>query len=286
MPAISPEKLHIYRTLTFRLPPAPRITSPEAALGYVNARGFIYFWTIKGVDLPSLWTAVAGDRPMADAHDDPGHITWGWKDAALGRRTWYYAKVLRRKATLIALTDAPYFYALSENYGAPEEDYLIAYEEGRLTQSARQVYEALLKEGRMNTLDLRKAARLTSQGSGSEFNRALETLQTDFKIMPVGVAEAGAWRYSFIYEITAYHLPNLPEQARTIGEGEARAHLLARHIRSVGAAQMRDVIRLFSWPPELAARAVKRLTERGEIVSDAAHPAQNGTWLALPDVLA
>ncbi len=286
MPAISPEKLHIYRTLTFRLPPAPRITSPEAALGYVNARGFIYFWTIKGVDLPSLWTAVAGDRPVADAHDDPGHITWGWKDAALGRRTWYYAKVLRRKATLIALTDAPYFYALSENYGAPEEDYLIAYEEGRLTQSARQVYEALLKEGRMNTLDLRKAARLTSQGSGSEFNRALETLQTDFKIMPVGVAEAGAWRYSFIYEITAYHLPNLPEQARAIGEGEARAHLLARHIRSVGAAQMRDVTRLFSWPPELAARAVKRLTERGEIVSDAAHPAQNGTWLALPDVLA
>ncbi len=286
MPAISPEKLHIYRTLTFRLPPAPRITSPEAALGYVNARGFIYFWTIKGVDLPSLWTAVAGDRPVADAHDDPGHITWGWKDAALGKRTWYYAKVLRRKATLIALTDAPYFYALSENYGAPEEDYLIAYEEGRLTQSARQVYEALLKEGRMNTLDLRKAARLTSQGSGSEFNRALETLQTGFKIMPVGVAEAGAWRYSFIYEITAYHLPNLPEQARAIGEGEARAHLLARHIRSVGAAQMRDVIRLFSWPPELAARAVKRLTERGEIVSDAAHPAQNGTWLALPDVLA
>ncbi|MBK9210977.1 MAG: hypothetical protein IPL71_22930 [Anaerolineales bacterium] len=43
---------------------------------------FIYFWPIKGIDLPSLWTAVAGDRPVADKHDDPGHITWGWKDNA------------------------------------------------------------------------------------------------------------------------------------------------------------------------------------------------------------
>ncbi len=285
-PVISPEKLRQYRAQTFRLPPAPRITSPEAALEYVNARGFIYFWPIKGVDLPSLWTAVAGDRPVADAHDDPGHITWGWKDAALGKRTWYYGKILRRKATLIALADAPYFYALSENYGAPEEDYLLAYEAGRLTQAAKQVYEALLKEGRLNTLDLRRAARLSSQESESAFNRALEMLQADFKIMPVGVSEAGAWRYSFIYEITAYHMPNLPEQARAIGEGQARAHLLLRYLRSVGAAQPRAATRLFGWPPELTARAIKRLAEDGQIVVEAAHPTQNGAWLALPDVLA
>lgn len=285
MTVISPEKWRAYRARTYRLPPAPRITSPEAALDYVNERGFIYFWPIKGVDLPSLWTAVAGDRPVADAHDDPGHITWGWKDAALGRRIWYYAKVLRRKATLISLADAPYFYALTENYGAPEEDYLIAYEEGRLTQAAKQVYEALLKEGRLNTLDLRKAARLTHPGSESEFNRALEALQADFKILPVGVAEAGAWRYSFIYEITAYHLPNLPEQARAIGEGQARAHLLARHFRSVGAAQARDVSRLFGWPPELAARTLQRLVADGVIVAGAVHPEQKGAWFALPDVL-
>lgn len=284
-PVISPDKLCQYCARTYCLPPAPRITSPEAALDYVNARGFIYFWPIKGVDLPSLWTAVAGDRPVADAHDDPGHITWGWKDAALGKRIWYYAKVLRRKATLISLADAPYFYALSENYGAPEEDYLLAYQSGRLTQAAKQVYEALLKEGRLNTLDLRKAARLTSQEGESAFNRALEVLQADFKILPVGVAQAGAWRYSFIYEITAYHMPNLPEQARAIGEAEARAHLLLRYLRSVGAAQPRDVTRLFGWPPELAARALRRLVDDGLIVAGAVHPTQKGAWFALPDVL-
>ncbi len=67
--------------------------------------------------MPSLWTAVAGDRPVADKHDDPGHITWGWKYKALGKKIWYYAKTLRKKATMISLEIAPYFYALSENYG-------------------------------------------------------------------------------------------------------------------------------------------------------------------------
>ena len=67
--------------------------------------------------LPSLWAGVAGDRPVANKHDDPGHITWRWKDSILGQRKWYYAKVLRRKATMISLKVAPYFYSLTENFG-------------------------------------------------------------------------------------------------------------------------------------------------------------------------
>jgi hypothetical protein len=69
---------------------------------------------------------------VADDHDDPGHATWGWKDALLGQRQWYYAKVLRKRATMIAFDVAPYFYALTENYGAPDEDYLTLYEQGRM----------------------------------------------------------------------------------------------------------------------------------------------------------
>jgi hypothetical protein len=215
------KKLKKHRARTFRLPPFSRLASPRAALEFINARGFIYFWPIKGIDLPSLWTAVAGDRVVADKHDDPGHVTWRWKDDALGKKKWYYAKILRRKATMISLEAVPYFYALSENYGSPEEDYLLAYEEGRLTQAAKQVYEALLKEGALNTIDLRAAAKLTNARE-SEFSRALEVLQADFKILPVGVAEVGAWKYSFIYEIVSRHYTELPEQARFIGE-EKRA---------------------------------------------------------------
>lgn len=286
MPAISPRLLQAHRSRTFCLPPASRIASPSRALEFVNARGFVYFWPIKGVLLPSLWTAVAGDRPVADAHDDPGHITWRWKDEALDKRVWYYAKILRRKATLISLELAPYFYALSENYGSPEEDHLLAYEQGRLTLAAKNIYEAILSEGPLDTLSLRRAARLASKLAESEFSRALELLQADFKILPVGVAPVGAWKYAFIYEVVARHYPDLPERAREISEGQARQKLAAQYFRSVGAAQSRDVGRLFGWPSELVARTLRVLAQSGEVVENVAWEGQRGVWLALPALLA
>jgi len=278
---LSIERLAAFRAETFRL--NRRISSPDEALAWVNQRGFVYFWPIKGITFPSLWVTVAGERPVADAHDDPGHITWGWKDNALDKRIWYYAKVLRKKATLISLEVAPYFYALSENYGSPEEDHIIAYQEGRMTSAAKQVYEALL-DGPLNTIDLRKAAHMTSKSSDTEFNRALEVLQADFKILPVGVAQAGSWNYAFIYAITAWHYPDLPEKARGISESAACEKLIRLYFQSVGAAQARDVEKLFGWGREVTQRAVKRLVDGGQITSGVRLEKQTGEWLVLPEL--
>jgi hypothetical protein len=291
MTQINLTKLQSRRKRTFGLPQAKRVSSPAQALTFVNARGFIYFWPIKGIDLPSLWAAVAGDRPVADKHDDPGHITWGWKDGALDKKIWYYGKILRGKATMISLEIAPYFYALSENYGSPEEDYLIAYHEGRLTQASKQVYETLLDNGALNTLDLRKKAKLAN-AKDSEFNKALEQLQRDFKILPVGVAQAGAWNYSHIYEIVTRHYPNLSEQARIITESQARAKLLEFYFDMVGAAQLRDVNKLFGWGNEVVKKTVNKLMEHGTLVM-AEHPKQSpervegstGEWAALKELI-
>lgn len=279
MPILDLKKLNEHRARTYRLSPYSRVQTQKGARDFVNARGFVYFWPIKGIEFPSLWTAVAGNRVVADKHDDPGHITWGWKDNALGKKVWYYAKVLRKKATMISLDIVPYFYALSENYGSPEEDYLLAYEAGRLTQAAKQVYEALLNEGPLHTIDLRSAAKLTNARE-SEFNKALEVLQADFKILPVGVAKAGAWKYAFIYEIVSRHYPELPEKARFIGEAEARRKLLELYFDSVGAAQERDVNKLFGWPKDLTARTLAGLVEKRSLV-ETEHPNEKGEWLAL-----
>ncbi|MBV6395562.1 MAG: hypothetical protein HFACDABA_01140 [Anaerolineales bacterium] len=279
MPSLNLKKLHLYRARAFHLSPQKSLATPAQARRFVDARGFIFFWPISGVDLPSLWTAVAGDRPVADAHDDPAHITWRWKDHALDKKIWYYGKILRRKATLLSLEVAPYFYALSENYGSPKEDYLIAYQEGRLTQSAKQIYETLLDKGALNSIDLRRLAKLAN-AKESEFNKALEQLQADFKILPVGVAEAGAWRYSHIYEIVTRHFPDLPEQARAISESQARMKLLERYFTSVGAAQLRAAVKLFGWEKEVVVRAARNLIGQNVIVKTE-HPKQAGEWLAL-----
>lgn len=279
------EALDSYRAHTFRLLPGMRLKDRDDAVQFVNDRGFVCFWPITGVVLPSLWSAVAGDRPVADAHDDPGHVTWGWKDALLGQRAWYYAKVLRKKATMIAFSALPYFYALSENFGVPEEDYLTLYHQGRLTAEAKAVFEALLDHGPLDTIALRKAARLSSPENEGRFNKAIADLQADFKVLPVGVTQAGAWHYAFAYDVTHRQYPELIEQTRFITEEQAREVLAALYLRSVGAAQERDFSRLFGWPGIQVMRIIPRLVtnHKAEWVN---FEGQKAEYLALPEFLA
>jgi hypothetical protein len=281
MTGIPKHLIDSYRAETFRTAPGRRLHSVEEAIDFVNERGFIFFWPISGIPFPSLWCAVAGDRPVADAHDDPGHMTWGWKDDLLGKRRWYYAKVLRKKGTMISLEVAPYFYALSENYGSPEEDYLTLYEQGRLTVEAKTVYEALLDRGPLDTVALRKATRMTSRESDSRFNRAMSDLQADFKILPVAVTQAGAWHYAFAYDIAARHFPGLPDQAQAIGENAARDRLAELALRSLGAARLADLTKLFGWAAQSTGRSLDRLAQSGLIHLHAAVEGQPGEWAVL-----
>lgn len=279
------KRIQSYRAKTFRLLPRLRISSKEEAINFANQRGFIFFWPIKGILLPSLWVAVAGDRPVADEHDDPGHITWGWKDSLLGARHWYYAKVLRKRATITSLDAAPYFYALSRNFGSPEHDYLTLYEQGRLTQEAKAVYEALLTQGSLDTVALRRATRLMSRESDYRFNRALTELQADFKILPVGVTRSGGWRYAFAYDLVTRHYPNLINQSRFIDEKQAREKLTELYFRSVGAAQINDIRKLFGWHPTDVISAVDGLIHM-DILQRVFQPEDKpGEWIVLTELM-
>jgi hypothetical protein len=274
------ERILEYREDTFRLRPRLKVRNKELAVDYVNERGFIYFWPIKDVTLPSLWGTVAGDRPVADAHDDPGHVTWGWKDEMLPERKWHYAKVLRKKATIISLQVLPCFYALSENYGEPERDYLDQYKAGQMTHDAKTVFEVLLEKGPLDTQELRRQARMTTKASDSPFNRAIEFLQADFKVQPVGVAEVGRWKYAFIYECVHRWNPDLAEQARPVRQAQAREKLVELYLKSVGAVQAKQVDMLFGWGKTETQKAVDALVRSGVLVPDISVPEHGDGWLA------
>jgi hypothetical protein len=273
-----------YRAGTFRLLPGMRLKSQEQAVAFVKERGFVYFWPITGITLPSLWVAAAGDRPVADAHDDPGHVTWGWKDGLLGQREWYYAKILRKKATMVAMDVAPFFYALTENYGAYDEDYLTQYEQGRLTLEAKTVYETLIKDGPLDTVALRRVTHMTSAASESRFNRALADLQADFKIAPMAVTQAGAWHYAFAYDVVARRYPEIPEQARYLNEREARCKLAELYFLSLGAAQPGHLAKLFGWKPAEAQVVIERLAQTGLLRQGIQIEKQPGEWAVLTEI--
>ncbi len=263
---LSKARLTRLRDARYRRKPSLRLKTPVDAVRFVDEVGFCFFWPIAGVEMPSLWAAVAGNRPVADEHDDPGHVTWGWKDQSLDRRQWYYGKLLRGRATLVSLDLLPRFYALSENFGGPE-DYLEEYRAGRLSLEARTIYEVLRAGGAMDTVRLRREARMSAQASQARFEKALTDLQKGLKILPVGVAQAGAWRYAFVYELVDRWFPTLLQSARRVTRGAARDELVWRYVKNVVAVTPAAIARLFNWRKEETEAAITRLVESGMIVS-------------------
>lgn len=268
MKTISLETVQKFRARTFRTSPNLGIKTAQQAVDFVNDRGFVFFWPVKGVTMPSLWSAVAGDRPVPDEHDDPGHVTWGWKDQMLDKRVWYYARVLKKRNTIISMRSLPYFYALSPNFGDPQEEVQEQYRQGLIPLEVRLVFEALLEKGPLDTLALRREAHLAGTNSNSAFNRALDLLQRDFKVLPVGVADAGTWHYAFIYDLTHRYYPDLLNQAQTITEPQAREHLLADYLRSLGIATYKEISSLFKWDAALTQKTVSKMINSGILTEE------------------
>jgi uncharacterized protein YcaQ len=99
----------------------------------------------------------------------------------------------------------------------------------------------------MDTITLKRAAHLTGKEGDQQFNQAIDTLQNDIKILPVGISRSGGWHYAFIYDLVPRHFPDLIERARFISEQNARKILLLNYLNSVGAASENDIRKLFKW---------------------------------------
>jgi len=257
------------REYNYHRTPERRLCTVEEARAFVEEVGFCHFWPIKGVESPNLFHAIAGRvRPVPMEHDDPDiSKCWGWKDHALDKKWWYYGKFLRRRATLISLAELAYFYALSENYG-DLDDYLQEYADGLMTAEAKAIYEALLEHGPLDTIRLRREARMSAQSAKSRFDRALVELQVGLKVLPVGVAEAGAWRYAFVYELLPRWFPDVPGQARAIKRSKARRVLVERYLDNVVAADRKMIGKVFhvlKWTPAELDRTIDMLLQEGVV---------------------
>jgi len=282
---INSDKLQKYRERTFCFLARNRLRTKQDAIDFVNTRGAVFFWPIKGIIFPSLWGGVAGDRDVPNDHDDPAHVTWGWKDDLLGKKVWFYAKVLRQKSTIISLELIPNFYALSPNYGDPEADYRISYEEGVLSSEEKLVYEALLENGPMDTLSLRKAANLSSTENSSRFDHALLLLQRDLRILPVGITESGAWHYAFIFDAVHRHYPDIKDQAHAISEAEARKKILRSYFQSVGAGTRSDIKKLFQWSDVPIDRTLNNLVSDGSIFIATRVAGKSIDWFTIKELI-
>jgi hypothetical protein len=127
---------------------------------------------------------------------------------------------------------------------------------------------------------------MTSKSSNSPFERGLVELQKDFKVLPVGIARTGAWRYSFIYELVHRYHPEIPDQARSITRKEARQKLTALYFAAVGAATVADVRRLFQWKSKEVERTLHALVDNHHLRAGYTVKGSVEEHLVAPELLA
>jgi uncharacterized protein YcaQ len=85
------------------------------------------------------------------------------------------------------------------------------------------------------------------------------------KILPTGVAEAGAWNYAFIYDLVSRWFPKLDAQARPWTTAAARRKIVLQHLDNLAVASEGEVRSLLGWPAAVLARTLAALTEGGDV---------------------
>jgi hypothetical protein len=263
---LSAQTLAERRAARYRQRPSLRVRNEEEALAFLNDVGLCLLFSAQDVELPTLWGAISGsDRDLAeDRYDEALGWAWEWKDTLAIAGRILYGKYLRKKPVFISLDLVPHFYALSGNYGELD-DYLEEYREGRLSDEARRVYEALLEHGALPTSRLRREARLYGHDLASRFERALTELQMGFKIVKVGISDANRWKYCYVYDLFLRRFPEQAAAARSIHSTEAMRTILRRYLSTVIAATPEQIVRLFGWEPWRLEQIVARLAQEGII---------------------
>jgi hypothetical protein len=284
---LTPDQVQNWRDTRFRRRSELQVRSLQQALEFVEDVGFCFLFPASGIEMPSLWEAICGMARSLPAHHDDQELgyAWEWKDELPSRGLAYYGKLLRKKPMLISLKLLPHFYALSDNSGELD-DYVLEYQDGKLSIEARQVYEALLEHGALPTSHLRRRAGLSGKEDARRFDRAIVELQLGLKIVKTGISDANAWKYCYVYDVLLRHWPDLAQRARAISSQQAMSTLLLTHLHNVGVATVEEVVRLFGWELLRVEELLRRLTERGELANSAHVNCWPGEYLVCRDLIA
>ena len=244
--------------------------------------GCAFLFPQAGVTLPSLWEAINGrERDIPGHHHDHAlGLAWNWKDTLPARKAVWYGKLLKGKPTFVSLDLLPAFYALSSNFGELD-DYLEQYADGRMSEEARTVYEALLESGAQFDQRAAQGDEHDGQGRCGAALRAgdcrVAGRPEDRQVRRRPRITAGSTAMSTT-RCLRWH-PAVAEQARALTGRQAMTQILTRYLRRWSRPRRPAWPALFGWEPGVTARLLAQLSGAGDA---AGGPVCNAVPAALP----
>ena len=272
--------LEARRDRNFRRVPSRRVTSAAAAGAFVDAVGFCSTFYRFPEGVACLWEAAVGRRdprwPRRSHHDAGVGLTWELKDTLPAKRRVYYGKLLRGKPLLVALDLVPAFYALVRGRQRAR-DYRVEYDAGRMSQTARRIMDALMREHPQYTRGLRASVFMLEPTRTREYERAMAELQQGLWI--VKTEERYEPTFSYRWDLLEHWLPDAVAPGRTLRRAAALDRLVARYVGGAVYTNERMLMRLFGVPRDEIVAAVGRLARRGVVVAAVPVAGWPGQWI-------
>ena len=247
-----PENVEAHRDEIWRRADSLRVETVEEAERFVADVGFAWTLTDARTPGPSLYVAVCGRR---DAHmpqnvqkDPEASLAWVLKDEIMRRGRLYYAKVLRKRSTLISPPLVPAFNTL---YGIARRD-----ETAKLSADARAVLKVLRKEWEMGTADLREESGVTDR---ARFSRAIDALQASMKVIPGDVLYVP--KFTYIWYLAEGRFAE--ELRKKMPRDRAILELARAYLKSAGQTARGELSSVTGLGRAEAGRANHRLVDEG-----------------------
>jgi hypothetical protein len=264
---LTARQLAAARDRRFRRAPTLRVRTASAAQRFVDSVGFCSTFYCFPEGVPCLWEAVVGRArprwPKRSHHDTGVGLTWQLKDDLPAARRVYYGKVIKGRPLLVALDLFPAFYALVRGRQRAR-DYLVEYEAGRLSHTARRLMDALLREHPQYTRELRANAFMLESSRTREFERAMAELQQGLWV--VKTEERYEPTFSYRWDLVDAWLPDAVSAGRRLSRAAALDRLVSRYLSAAVYTRPRLLARLFAVSLAEIEAATARLTRRGAIL--------------------
>ncbi len=261
---LTQKRLVAYRRSLWQL---GRVRTQSQFSRLLDRVGLCLIFGSEAVPLPKVYDV---------AREDCGSW-WNWKDHLQAKKAAYLGRLIRGKATLVAMGMLPAFLALHYEQGGcasyDEEHYY-----GRLTQAAKWICDRLDAQGPCQAGELRKFMKRQHGTGTAAHQRALLELQRRFKVVTVGLVDQH-WGMRLIGLFERWVPREVERAARKLGPEEARAAIVERIVRTAGAMPAPVLTRTLRWPPAETARVVDSLARTGIIRTEFCPRRKQRRWI-------
>ena len=155
-------------------------------------------------------------------------------------------------------------------------DYLVEYQAGRMSLTARRLMDALVREHPQYTRELRANTFLLEPSRTREFERAMAELQQGLWL--VKSEERYEPTFSYRWELVEAWLPEAVAEGRRLRRAAALDRLIARYVAGAVFASPRRLARLLGVPLTEVEASVSRLA-RGGALREAPVEGWPGRWV-------